>query len=110
MTDDELTRRITGALDEGTVRLDGSTRSRLAQARQRALAAPHARRWVLPATGGAVLASVVAAALWLSQPVSTSLPVEPQDLEMLTAGDRLELYQELDFLRWLEEMEADRVG
>lgn len=110
MNDEELTRRVTRALDEGVDRLDGATRARLAQARRRALEVPNARRWLLPAMGGAALASVITAVLWLNRPVTEPLPLAPQDFEMLTTGDRLELYQQLDFLRWLEATEGGHVG
>lgn len=107
MNDDErrLLERVRGALDEGAANLDGATRSRLAQARARALQPRHAvRLWWLPA-GGAVFASVLAALLWLGQPAP--LPGNGfngvADLELLTSNDGLELYQELDFYRWLEE-------
>jgi hypothetical protein len=103
--DDPLIGRIRSALDEGAANLDGATRSRLAQARARALEPRHShwRLW-LPA-GGAVFASVLAAVLWLGQPAP--LPGNGfngvADLELLTSNDGLELYQELDFYRWLEE-------
>lgn len=113
MADDEqqLLTQVHRALDEGVAGLDGATRSRLAQARARALEPRHGyRRWWLPA-GGAVLASVLTAVVWLGQP----LPLPDNgfsgvtDLELLTANDDLELYQELEFYHWLEE-EAAHAG
>jgi hypothetical protein len=99
--------RITRALDEEVARLDGATRSRLRQARARALdsmarrPAQHARWW-LPA--GAALASIfLAVVLWRdqSEPFTAQL-VAPTDFELLSAEESLELYQDLDFYLWLE--------
>lgn len=107
MNDEErrLIEQVRTALDDGEARLDGATRSRLAQARARALEPRRAAwRWWLPA-GGAVFASLLAAVIWLGQPAQ--VPGNGfgavADLDLLTAGDNLELYQELDFYRWLEE-------
>ncbi len=103
--DRQLIEQVRATLDEGVANLDGATRSRLAQARSRALAPRRRMRlWWLPA-GGAVFASVLAAVLWLGQPVP--LPGNgfngATDFELLTSTDSLELYQDLDFYHWLEE-------
>lgn len=103
--DRQMIEQVRAALDDGVAQLDGATRSRLAQARARALQPQHtAWRWWLPA-GGAVFASVLATALWLGQPAS--LPGNGfdsvTDFELLTAAEPLELYEQLDFYQWLEE-------
>lgn len=107
MQDDErrLIAQVRAALDDGVANLDAVTRSRLAQARAKAQR-PQRHRWYwwLP-LGGAALASLFAGLLWLGQP--TMLPGHgtdsPMDVELLTASEDLELYQELDFYHWLEE-------
>jgi hypothetical protein len=103
--DARLIAEVRAALDEGGANVDAATRARLAQARARALE-PRRRhwRWWLPA-GGAVFASLLAAVLWLGQPA----PVPGNgldsvtDFELLTANDDLELFEQMDFYRWLEE-------
>lgn len=104
MNDEErLLAQVRTALDDGEARLDGATRARLAQARARALEPRRAAwRWWLPA-GGAVFASLLAAVIWLGQPAPGNGFGAVADLDVLTSGDNLELYQELDFYRWLEE-------
>ncbi|HEY0721846.1 MAG TPA: DUF3619 family protein [Gammaproteobacteria bacterium] len=113
MNDHELIERITLQLDEGVARLDGATRSRLTQARHRALATRHRRVWIWPAAGGALLATLVGITLWLGHapsPAPThSAPLATTDFQLLTDSDSIELYQELDFLEWLEETEGGGV-
>ena len=99
--------------DRSTQEIDAATRSRLTQARVRALEelAPAKRfawTWrasMLPA--GAAAAALLAAWLVLLQGNGGS---EPQlatnnfgDLEMLLGEEELEMIEELDFYAWLEE-------
>lgn len=116
MNDHELIGRITARLDESTANIDGATRSRLTQARYRALAARHRRVWIWPAAGGAVLASLVGVSVWLGQaPGPVALPVQQgeshaiTDFQLLTESDSIELYQEIEFLEWLEATEGNGV-
>lgn len=106
MSDEErrLVERVTTALDEGVANIDGATRAHLREARRRALAPRHEHRGWWLSLGGAVLTSVLVATLWLGRPVTSPAPVvplEPQDFDLLTATDSLELYRDLDFYRWL---------
>jgi len=51
---------------------------------------------------------VIAVSLWLSSG-NNSLPVgQPEDLEILTTNEQLELYKDLEFYRWLES--KDKAG
>lgn len=109
MNDDELTKRITDQLDAGSERLDGATRSQLTQARHRALAARHRKVWIWPAAGGAVLASLVAVMVWTGRGPAINELNSANDFEMLTESDGIELYQEMEFLQWLEEEESNGV-
>ncbi|GAB4300374.1 MAG: DUF3619 family protein [Thiohalomonadaceae bacterium] len=109
MQDDErrLIAQVRAALDDSVTNLDAVTRSRLAQARARAQR-PQRQRWYwwLP-LGGAVLASLFAAMLWLERPAllpGTAVD-SATDFELLMANEDLELYQELDFYHWLAEEE-----
>jgi hypothetical protein len=101
--------RVVRLLDEDVAGLDGATRSRLTQARARALASVEkSSRWQLIPASGAVLASVIAAFLLLQKPaeVPTTTALQPEDLELLTTNENLELYRELDFYLWLEKEKA----
>jgi hypothetical protein len=99
--------------DRSTQEIDASTRSRLTQARVRALEelAPGKRfAWMwrapmLPA--GAAAAAALAAWLVLVQGnLGNEPPLQENtfaDLEMLLGEEELEMIEELDFYAWLEE-------
>jgi hypothetical protein len=97
--------------------LDSATCSRLAQARHLALAAaaePRSRwrratrpagDWLVPAGAFAsVLATAIALTLMVTEPGDGSAP-EMDDVELLTAGEELELYENLEFYQWLQDRE-----
>ncbi|MBI5611537.1 MAG: DUF3619 family protein [Gammaproteobacteria bacterium] len=92
-------------LDRSADTLEGRERARLQAARRTALAQAAAPRfvaplWVLGAAAG--LAVVGVAALWTwqhSAPPPMAATVE--DAELLFAADNVELYQHLEFYRWL---------
>jgi hypothetical protein len=122
----DFERRSKALFDGSVAALDGATRSRLTQARYRALAQRAARtrgfRWaLLPA--GAVAAALMA--WWLVpvvQPPSAGGGAQQVataslgDLEILLAEEDLEMLDEdLDFYGWLEEQPefvdaSDNVG
>jgi hypothetical protein len=91
--------------------LDAATRSRLTQARARALEELAGRRglswsprWLVPA--GAAAAAALAAWLVLVGPEPADEPLQAADfgdLELLLAEEDLEMIEELDFYAWLEE-------
>lgn len=127
--DAELERRARTAFQASVDGLDAATLSRLNRARQQALAAVDGRnragwRWTAWAPVGALAAGLLAAVLLLRSPSETGAPVQvaatpasadvPQDpLELLTAGEDLDLATEadLDFYAWVElETDADGVG
>ena len=123
-----LERRARDAFDASVDSLDAHTRSRLNQARQRALAAATAahgsndarRRWSAWAPAGALAAGVLVAALMLRGPVDgdrapavaashpAALAQEP--LELLAAGEEFEIAtsdEELEFYEWVEVAAVD---
>lgn len=123
-----LERRARDAFDASVEALDAHTRSRLNQARQRALAAATAapgsndarRGWSAWAPAGALAAGVLVAALMLRGPVDSdrapavaashpaALPQEP--LELLAAGEEFEIAtsdEELEFYEWVEVAAVD---
>jgi len=110
---DEIDRRfaarIKSALDDDLTRLDPETVMRLRTARHAALNANPVRRrftysWSLPA--GAVAGMVAAVAVYTlwpqNPPPGPMVAAGPDDAEILIqSSDRLELYRDLDFYRWL---------
>ncbi|HHO68564.1 MAG TPA: DUF3619 family protein [Gammaproteobacteria bacterium] len=99
--------RLRQQLDRQADELDELTLARLRAARARALeqarggARSHA--W-LPAAGMAVAAALVAAVLlWPSAP---KLPAGADDLDLLAAGEDMELIEELEFYDWLDRTQS----
>jgi len=98
-------------LDASVAGLDAATRSRLNQARQRALAGHTRRRpilgsgwgggWALGGVAASVCVMVIAYALWQGQPAGQPYDALA-DLEVLTADDQIDLYEDLDFYEWLD--------
>ena len=117
----EFERHTKAVLEESVARLDGRTRSRLNQARQRALEAHAARarspfarlfgnRSVFAPAGAVAAVAVLAVVLWTGRPGGDS-PLAAlngdgtttlEDLELLADQDALELARggELEFYEW----------
>jgi hypothetical protein len=92
--------------------LDGATRSRLAQARARAVDAAATRRfnpWLEPARllplGGVAAAALAALLIWQvpQTPAPSVEPVVLNDLDLLLEGENLDLFEDLEFYAWLLE-------
>ena len=103
--EETFVRQLKTMLDDGNARLDARVRSRLTQARHAALAQADARpvfwarQWA-PAAG-------VAAAAVLAVLVSTARREPPpdesaSDLEIVLAGENLDLLEDLDFYEWVD--------
>ncbi len=61
--------------------------------------------WLVPAGAFAsVLATAVALTIMVAEPGSGSAR-EVDDVELLTAGEELELYENLEFYQWLQDRE-----
>ena len=119
--DAQLIERIRRRLDEDVANLDDATLSRLRHARQLALSAASEGKqggtrtrwlsgrpsgdWLVPAGAFAsVVATAFALTLMVAEP-ENGLTREVEDLDLLTAGEELELYENLEFYQWLEESE-----
>jgi hypothetical protein len=105
--DDELLASIRQQLHEQE--LDADTRQALSRIRQQALKQQHKpalpRSWAWG--GGLAMAAGVGAlslSLWTSspQPVDNSAQLFA-DLELLSSDEDMQLYEDLDFLVWLDE-------
>ena len=118
----EIERRARASFDASVEAVDAPTRARLAQARQRAMAAvsrasharPERRGWATWAPAGALAAAALVAVLLLRTPASVE-PASPvashpaalghEPLEMLAAGEEFEIAtsdEELEFYEWVE--------
>jgi hypothetical protein len=118
----EFERRTQALLRDSVDQLDGATRSRLAQARSRALAQRSARsRWLdlrYLAPAGAMAAALLVSVLFVgrqdaSGPVNDSTGGALYDLELLADADAYDLTQEtdLEFIEWAAAMgEQDQAG
>jgi anti-sigma-K factor RskA len=116
---DDLERKIREAFEESVASLDGETRSRLAHARELALA--EARRGYRPSlstwipVGAAAAAAVVAIALWSggeTRPDSTEPTLAAlEEFDIVTAGDDLDMLDEdPGFYAWATDQISDGVG
>jgi hypothetical protein len=106
----EFERRTKRLFDESVASLDAATRSRLTQARHRALEErPSARaglRWSLvPAGAVAATAAVAWFVVWQGPPATDSVQTTSlNDLEILLGEEDIEMLdEELEFYGWLEE-------
>jgi len=107
----DFEQRAKRAFDDSVGALDAATRSRLTQARHRALeelASQRDRGWrssLLPA--GAVAATALLAVLLVWQPPGDTAVVQTEqlsDLEILLGEEDLEMLdEEIEFYGWLEE-------
>jgi hypothetical protein len=108
---EEFAKKARELFEDSVERLDAGTRSKLTQARNRALdevkKGAGRRRWIWAPAGGFALAAVVAVGIVLStgrthpQPAPTAL----DDLEIVADQENLDLLQDQDveFYAWLDE-------
>ena len=113
MDKNELERRARQLHDEAVEHLDADTLARLAKARRIALddAASRSKtrisfgkRWAPAAMTAGLGSLVIAWLLFDDQRASTDVFVEDEladDIEILLAGENLELLEDLDFYLWL---------
>jgi hypothetical protein len=104
-----LLEKAQGLLDQGVENLGSHIERRLEEIRAGALSVAVEkrskfflpRRWVL--AGSFAMATLAAAALlFFLSPSTETLPTgDLEDLEIITSKDRLDIYQNLDFYRWL---------
>jgi len=120
-TDNEFEQRARLALEESVTRLDGATRSRLTQARYRALeqldaSGAHAGSWwrltgrrnVLAPVGAMAAVVALTTVLWVGRPdagltgAGAVAAGAPEDMELLADGDALAAMSEEDpeFYEW----------
>jgi hypothetical protein len=99
----DLERRAQALFEDSVERLDARTRSKLTQARNRALDEVKqgaTRRWIWAPAGGFAVAAVIAVGvvLWPGRGPQPEAVVE--DLEIAAESD---LLQDVEFYAWLDE-------
>ena len=106
-------------LEEAAAGLDHDILGRLRQARQRALTgAGRGRQWSFllqffprrVSAGGLAAAAVVviAVSFWAATARTPLQPRQPEDLDIITSQEHLDLYADLEFYRWLAADEDGR--
>lgn len=112
MTDFE--RKARALFEESVERLDARTRSKLTQARNRALEevgkGVARRRWIWAPAGGVALAAIVAVVLsWggLRSGAETGA-VALEDLDIVADSESFEMLEDVEFYMWLEDATPDR--
>lgn len=112
----ELVQRIRQELDARVEAQSPTLQGRLRAARREALQGRLPRtghRLWLPAVAASLFAVVATTSLWLQQAERSGNGVEvllqaanEADLQLLRAGDDIELYQELEFYYWMQQERA----
>lgn len=102
----EFLEAVRTVLDRSIESLDAATASRLTEARYRALEGSGGERsgrsyWVPGLAFASLVAGVLVVVLRLAAPdIGTTATLE--DIELLSSNDSMELYEELEFLEWLD--------
>ncbi len=103
----EMVEEVREALDRSVASLDERTAERLRLARLNAVeAAARPRwfgvpRWAAAGTISAFAVLVLALSLWLAVPRQNTQVAQVEDMDILAAHEHLEVYENMDFYRWL---------
>jgi hypothetical protein len=102
------------AFEDSVERLDASTRSKLTQARNRALdeASKGAvrRRWLWAPAGGIALAAIVAVVMLNadgSRSAADSAALALEDIDIVADSENLDMLEDVEFYMWLDHATAD---
>jgi len=105
----EVVEIVREALDRDVTELDSQTTDRLRRIRvaaveQAGAARPRwfaVHRWTTAGGIAAFAVLVVAVSLWVSQPRRIQPPGQVDDIEILAAREHLDIYEDMEFYRWL---------
>jgi hypothetical protein len=106
---DDFENKARTLFEDSVERLDARTRSKLTQARNRALdevkQGAARRRWIWAPVGGVALAAVVAVVM-----VSSDLRFSPdtgalalEDIDIVADSENLEMLEDVEFYMWLDD-------
>lgn len=107
--DDKLEKNIRLELDKTIDDIDAATLSRIRQTRARAVELTDAKvtNWFGIVSGALATTCVMLFVIIIMQNnESVVAPFPAEDLEMISALDELDLYQDLEFYQWLETYES----
>lgn len=110
--DERLVAMVREHLDAGVDALDGRTTARLREARLKAVESARGRRgwfrlprWVAVGGVATATAAILAVGVWLSDAPRESVVATADDIEVVAAQDQMQLYEDLEFYRWLATQE-----
>jgi len=109
----ELERKARELFEDSVERLDAGTRSKLTQARNRALEEVSKgavrRRWIWAPAGGLALAAIIAIVLTWGGPRSgaESGAVALEDLDIVADSENIEMLEDVEFYMWLDDAAPD---
>ena len=101
------------AFEDSVERLDASTRSKLTQARNRALDEVNKgavrRRWLWAPAGGLALAALVAVVMLNTGPRSggDTGALALEDIDIVADSENLDMLEDVEFYMWLDNAPAD---
>lgn len=104
MNDEDLNQSLSQKLKQLNEPLPPGVQGRLRAARRTALQLPVQKRpskLLMTALSLGCVAAVAVIGVQVHQPPSSAAPVD--DIVMLTSGDDIELYDDLEFMLWLSE-------
>jgi hypothetical protein len=108
LKDSEIAARASENLDRRASSLDDDTVRKLRDARFRAAESFRERGWLWRAFHSVTAAGVATAAIaaitvsfWFTSPRFNADSGQPDDIEIITAQETLDIYEDLEFFRWL---------
>jgi hypothetical protein len=111
---DDLERKARTLFEDSVERLDAHTRSKLTQARNRALdevkQGATRRRWIWAPAGGLAFAAIVAVVIGSGglRSGSETDAVALEDIDIVADSESFEMLEDVEFYTWLQDVAPDR--